>query len=153
MKRGEDFGDLALLSKKSVRTCTIRASENETKILKLDKKTFMQYIGELTTKSVTAIIDFYKECPLFKSLPVNVRNDLASRSFCSKYPANTIIIKQEETPFNLFFIKKGQVRALRKIDKQLVDNKSVPKIFNHCYDKIPQKMILQVDIIRKKNFI
>ena len=150
MVPGEDFGDLALFAKNSVRTCTIRASNNETKLVKLDKHTFMQFIGELTTKSISTIMKFYDKCPLFKSLPKSVRDDLASRSFCNKYPANTLLVKQGENPFNLFFVKRGLVRAMRKLDKCLINAENVPKIFKRCYDKIPKKVLLQVDIIRKR---
>ena len=42
--------------------------------------------------------------------------EIASRCQFRKYPTNTLVLRQEDTPTRIFFIKSGRFKVLRKVD-------------------------------------
>lgn len=67
----------------------------------------MSFIGECKTESVTKMINFYNNCLLFKGISERSKKVLASKSFHVKYPANSVILKQNEAPYNIYFVFSG----------------------------------------------
>ena len=115
LKPGEYFGEIALMHKQALRSCSVVAAEDDTSLLELSKAAFDRFVGEYKTESVKAIIDFYKVCPYFSMISDQKKVELAAKSFLIKYPSNTLVAKQNDIPYNLYFISKGSVRLLRRI--------------------------------------
>lgn len=112
---GEYFGEIALMQKDSLRTCTVRAAIDETQLIEIDKPAFDSFVGEYKTESVKTIIDFYKACKLFSLIPDQKKVELAAKSFMIKYPTNTVILRQDDIPFNIYFIATGTCRLVRRL--------------------------------------
>ena len=83
--------------------------------MEINKSSFDKFVGEYRTESVKAIITFYKTCPLFYSLPDQKKVELSAKSFMIKYPTNTVVVKQNDIPYNIYFIASGSVRLVRRI--------------------------------------
>jgi CRP-like cAMP-binding protein len=49
--------------------------------------------------------------------------ELASKSQYRKFPTNTLILRQEDSPTFLFFVKSGRIKILRKVDFKIPQNK------------------------------
>lgn len=112
---GQNFGEIALLQEDCMRTCTIKAAEDKTTLIKLEKQDFLMYMGRFNTKSVRMIFDFFECCKFFEGIPVEKLQLLAPKSFIMRFPPNTIIIRQGEIPCNIYFVAKGSVRAVRRL--------------------------------------
>jgi CRP-like cAMP-binding protein len=112
---GEYFGEIALMQKDSLRTCTVRSAIDDTQLLEVDKQAFDSFVGEYKTESVKTIIDFYKACKLFSLIPDQKKVELAAKSFMIKYPTNTVILRQDDIPFNIYFIATGTCRLVRRL--------------------------------------
>lgn len=115
LKAGEHFGEIALLNKEALRTCSVKTVSEETKLLEINKAAFDSFIGEYRTESVKVTIEFYKRCKLFHLVPDSKRVELSTKSFMIKYPSNTVILKQGDIPYNIYFVAKGAVRLLRRL--------------------------------------
>ena len=42
--------------------------------------------------------------------------EIAKRCQYKKFPTNTLILRQEDLPTSLFFIKSGRIKVLRKVE-------------------------------------
>ena len=130
---GQEFGELALLSDTKARTCTIRAANNETKLIELNKEHFMRFVGECKTESVSKVMEFYDKCLLFRGISSRSKKVLASKSFYVKYPANSVILKQDEMPYNVYFVFKGSITVVRRVSKSDMSQKNLTGIFAQKY--------------------
>lgn len=148
---GQDFGDLALLSETNTRTCTIRAAGNDTSLIELTKEHFMEFIGEYKTETVAKTIDLFNSCLLLKGISTRGKKVLASKSFSVKYPANTVIIRQNEKPFNVYFVNKGSVSVIRRVNKKEFDPSGHDDIIIDQYEKLQDSLLLTIENLR--NFI
>ncbi len=99
----------------ALRTCSVKIAADDTNLMILEKETFDKFVGEYKTESVKSIIQFYKSCKFFSLVADHKKVELSAKSFLMKYPTNTLVIKQGETPFNIYFIASGRVRLLRRI--------------------------------------
>lgn len=91
---GQDFGDLALLSDANTRTCTIKSASDNTQLIELSKKNFLEFVGEYKTESIQKILKLFEESMILKGVSTRSKKVLASKSFYLKYPANTVVVKQ-----------------------------------------------------------
>jgi len=85
---------------------------------------------------------------LFKGISTRSKKVLASKSFYVKYPANSVILKQDEIPYNIYFVLKGSVTVLRRVDKDQVDVSELGAIFKKKHRRLKQSLLLQVEVIR-----
>jgi CRP-like cAMP-binding protein len=74
-------------------------------------------VGEFKTESVNKINKLYEECMLFKGISNRSKKNLANKSFYLRYPANTLIVKQGEPIFNLYFLSVGSASVVRRVLK------------------------------------
>lgn len=148
LQAGQDFGDLALLSETNTRTCTIRAATNDTFLIELSKDHFLEFIGEYKTETVAKTIDLFNSCLLLKGISTRSKKVLASKSFFVKYPANTVILRQTEKPFNIYFVNKGSVNVVRKVNKSDLTPSGNNEMILNKYERIPQHLLLTVETLR-----
>lgn len=114
LKAGKTFGEIALMRENQKRTATIVAIEDTTVIL-IDRKSFTKYIMRKTDTSLSKMIEFYEDCPMFKKLPKKSLIKLASSSEIKTFPSNTLVLKQGDDAQKFIFIKRGQFKLMRKI--------------------------------------
>jgi CRP-like cAMP-binding protein len=112
---GEYFGEIALLQKEALRSFTIQVCMDDTHLMEINKEAFDGFVGKYKTESVKTIINFYKTCHLWSMIDDQKKVELAAKSFIIKYPSNTAIIKQNDIPYNIYFVVSGGVRLLRRI--------------------------------------
>ena len=147
---------MALLSESNTRTCTIKSSSDNTKLIELSKQHFLEFIGEYKTESVSKIIQLFEQCMLFKGISNRSKNVLASKSFYLKYPANTVIVKQGEPIYNLYFISKGSASVVRRCKKSsLLENENfhdMNYMFKQKMCNIKSSILLHVETLRKFTF-
>lgn len=103
------------MQKGSQRTCTVKVCMDDTNLMEVNKASFDRFVGEYKTESIKTIINFYKSCLLFATLPDQKKVELSAKSFMIRYPSNTVIVKQTDIPYNLYFIATGSVRLVRRI--------------------------------------
>lgn len=121
---GEYFGEIALMQKEAQRTCTVKIGQDDTNLMEINKEAFDKFVGEYKTESVITIINFYRQCSLFDLIPDQRKVELSAKSFLIKYPSNTVIARQGDVPYNIYFIASGSARAARRIKSK--DKKSDP---------------------------
>lgn len=135
LRTGEHFGEIALMSKEALRTCSVKIATEDTKLLEISKEAFDKFVGEYKTEAVKATIQFYKKCKLFHSIPEQKKIDLSTKSFTIRYPSNTVILKQGDVPYNIYFVAQGSVRILRRIrDPDNIDQEQQLRISNFNED-------------------
>lgn len=103
------------MQKGAQRTCTVKACFDDTNLMEINKSSFDDFVGEYKTESVKTIINFYKSCSLFKTLSDQKKVELSAKSFMIKYPSNTVIVRQGDVPYNVYFIAAGSVRLVRRV--------------------------------------
>jgi CRP-like cAMP-binding protein len=94
------------------RSASITTKE-DTEFLVLTKDSFLRLIGQYKTDIIGEISTVYNQSIFLRGISLYVKNQLAVRSFLVKYPADTVVLRQNELPMNLFFIKRGQVKIIR----------------------------------------
>lgn len=103
------------MQKGSQRTCTVQVCMDDTNLMEVNKSSFDSFVGEYKTESVKTIISFYRHCYLFKTLSDQKKVELSAKSFMIRYPSNTVIVRQNDIPYNVYFIAAGGVRLVRRI--------------------------------------
>lgn len=104
------------MQKGAQRTCTVQVCFDDTNLMEVNKSSFDNFVGEYKTESVKTIINFYRSCYLFKILSDQKKVELSAKSFMIKYPSNTVIVRQNDIPYNIYFIAAGGVRLVRRIN-------------------------------------
>jgi cAMP-dependent protein kinase regulator len=112
--KGEGFGELALIYD-STRSATIMTHE-KTELIVLDKDSFRKHIRTVQTSHISQIMDFYKDFPAFQNLQPNQIALYAGKSLLHKFPSNTVVIRQGEVPNDIFFIRSGRVKVIRRMN-------------------------------------
>ena len=115
LKPGEYFGEIALMHKQALRSCSVAVCADDTFLMELSKAAFDKFVGEYKTESVKSIIEFYKVCPFYHRISDQKKVELAAKSFLIKYPTNALILRQNDIVYNLYFVAKGAVRLVRRI--------------------------------------
>lgn len=119
LNAGEYFGEIALMQKEALRTCSVIVASDNTSLMEINKTAFDAFVGEYKTESVITIINFYKNCKLLTLMPDQRKVELSAKSFLIKYPSNTVIIRQGEVPYNIYFVASGGVRQVRRLKSKL----------------------------------
>ncbi|CDW71126.1 cyclic nucleotide-binding domain containing protein [Stylonychia lemnae] len=118
---GEQFGELALLQK-APRSATVIASI-PTDLIVLDKTTYENVIQNLHFYQIDGTIEFFQHLPLFQHLNRNELFSIASKCQYKRFPTNTIILRQDDIPKSVYFIKAGRIKVLKKVDFKIPEEK------------------------------
>lgn len=87
----------------------------ETELIILSRKVFQKFIKERTDTNVNKIIEFLSALPIFSSLSKSELAQLGGKVLVRKYMSNSVLIKQNEEPNNIFILHSGEVRAIRNV--------------------------------------
>lgn len=60
--------------------------------------------------------EFLHNLPLFHYIPKDQLLTLAEKVAFKRYTTNTLLLRQEDQPTSIYFIKAGIVKVLRKVD-------------------------------------
>jgi CRP-like cAMP-binding protein len=95
----------------------------------------------------------FEQSMLFKGISKRSKNVLASKSFYLKYPANTLIVKQGEPIYNLYFISKGSASVVRRCKKSSILSNEKLSTMNYMFKQklldIKESILLHVETLRK----
>lgn len=114
LEKGEAFGELALLYD-SQRTATI-VTDERCEFIVLDKESFRKHIKTISTGHMSQIVEFYRDFPAFQALSNKEITKYASKSLFYKFPSNTVVIREGDQPAEIFFIKSGRVKIIRRLN-------------------------------------
>ncbi|EAR83882.2 cyclic nucleotide-binding domain protein (macronuclear) [Tetrahymena thermophila SB210] len=111
--RGAAFGEIALITN-SKRTATIMANQ-PTELIILEKDVFQAFIKEKKTLHLQKLQSFLENMNLFTLLPENILLEITTKCQIKKYPSNTIIMRQGDDAAAIYFVRRGQVKAVKCI--------------------------------------
>ncbi|CAD8078627.1 unnamed protein product [Paramecium primaurelia] len=140
LKKGESFGELALIHKQP-RLATIRCVTDCIFAI-LDKQQFQKILHYEQTKKIEQNIDFFSQISIFNQLNRTQLTSIYLNSFLYEYEKNQVVVQEGEKSDSFLIVKQG----LFQVRKQ--KNKSQPLIlfeigemqvfgFYHLYNKIP----------------
>ncbi|CAD8171382.1 unnamed protein product [Paramecium octaurelia] len=140
LKKGESFGELALIHKQP-RLATIRCVTDCTFAI-LDKQQFQKILHYEQTKKIEQNIDFFSQISIFNQLNRTQLTSIYLNSFLYEYEKNQVVVQEGEKSDSFLIVKQG----LFQVRKQT--NKSQPLVlfeigemqvfgFYHLYNKIP----------------
>ena len=118
---GDSFGELAL-TQDIPRKVTVIA-EQKSRLITLSQEAFLQIISNLDQYQVSGTADFFYNLPLFHYCQRSQLEEIAKRCQYKKFPTNTLILRQEDLPTSLFFIKSGRIKVLRKVEFKIPQNR------------------------------
>ena len=84
---------------------------------------FQNALVDLQEAKYRPIIEFFKDTPLYQCLSDRELHRLAAIVKCHRYPINTLVLRQDDFPKSIYFIKSGIVQLLRKVDFKIPKNK------------------------------
>lgn len=150
--KGEAFGEFALQST-NTRSHTCVASE-DTELIKVSQKSFMALVNHHKVGIYKDIITLLDDCQLFRGITQDIKYKLIEKCNVEKYPANCVIIKQNEFPMYIYIIKKGGIKILRKIKKKKVENwQNLRNIYTEEFDSLADEIIMEIEELTDKSFI
>jgi CRP-like cAMP-binding protein len=76
----------------------------------------LKVISNLHTYQIEGTTDFLHNLPLFQYLDRATLQGLATKSQYRKFQTNTLILRQEDSPTCIYFVKSGRLKVLRKVD-------------------------------------
>lgn len=142
----EDFGCSSLLEDLP-RLYTAVASR-KAELIKVTKNDFLKYMKKKKNIIYDEILPFFERSLIFKDIKRETKEKLAIRSSVIKHRANTVIIRQNDKPHEIYIIKKGLVKVLRKINKNSVGNiESIKQNFEKEFEQMEDEVILEVSEI------
>ncbi|XP_064614145.1 uncharacterized protein LOC135477869 [Liolophura sinensis] len=108
---GKSFGEIALLTKGSIRNASIIVDE-ETDFLVVHRDLFNRCLKEHEEREFAAIRDFVDTHPFFGQWQRRLKRFLEMSVRKEVYEYNSVIVKQGEPVTALYFIYRGQAKVL-----------------------------------------
>ncbi|XP_064619664.1 uncharacterized protein LOC135483077 [Lineus longissimus] len=108
---GECFGEVALISKESLRTSSI-ISDKETHLILVDKELYTSSIQNILSLEFTEKTDFVSNNPLFSNWPHEHRKKLAIALNKDEMDFEDILVKQGDLVEEVYFIIEGEVKLV-----------------------------------------
>ena len=150
---GESQDEQSLIAEKN-RSYTVICSKVGTEQQQLTRVDYYQLLKTYKEGFYSEIRTIYDECLQFRGISKEVKQQLASRSYVAKYPANSVIIRQGEFPMNLYIIKKGSLKILRKIQKMHVNSWKTLRDKNMTeFDLMPEELIMELEDLQEKGHV
>lgn len=113
MGKGDAFGEISLLYN-SKRTASIIAAE-KSDIIILEKNIFQEYIKEMKTVHLNKMLLFLESLPVFSMFSQDLLVQISTKCMMKVYPSQTIILKQGTEPNQLYIIRSGRVKAIKRV--------------------------------------
>jgi cAMP-dependent protein kinase regulator len=78
------------------------------------------------------LLEFFRSFPPFSNLPLCSLIELSNKCTLKSYHINDVVLKQGDEPNNVYFIKTGRFKVIRKVDFRKV-NKKFPEALDWQY--------------------
>lgn len=121
LKKGETFGELALIQKNK-RSATI-SSKEEVEIYCLEANSFKDVVIRLNNNDLKERIYFLNLIPIFKNLNSHQVQGIARNMISLVYKKDQTIIEEGEEGESLFIIKQGTIICIK-------NNKEIRKLYS-----------------------
>ncbi len=109
LKKGDSFGELSLIYG-ATRAATVVTSEPSDLII-LNKSTYDKVVKGVQVEHIDQVIQFFKNFPVFQELEKESLVHLATKSMYRKFSSNTVVMRQGDEPFSVYFIKSGRFKV------------------------------------------
>ncbi|XP_074660969.1 uncharacterized protein LOC141913363 [Tubulanus polymorphus] len=135
LRKGDSFGELALLGD-GLRTASIICGE-ATEIFQIEKDTFMEFCPDIFQKEMDFKIQFARSFSLFESVDFEPLRNLCFQSQITEIPDGKLISHDWSHDPNIYFILKGRILLLRKLDLRRVHEQYNVTVRVNMNKKIP----------------
>ena len=88
----------------------------DSELVTLSRDQYQQIVSNLNQYKVQEIVQFFKNLPLFHYLAKDQLEFVAVRCQLRKFVTNTLILRQEDMPRSIYFVKAGRIKILRKVE-------------------------------------
>ena len=113
LRVGDAFGELALIYG-APRAATVRAAE-PTELMVINKAAFDKVVKQQYVDKIDERMEFFKHFPIFSTLDKASLLNLATVAVYLRFPSSSIVIKQGQTPYSIYFVKAGELKAIKEI--------------------------------------
>lgn len=113
LKPGAGFGELALAHSEP-RSATVTTSA-PTELLVIAGNDYNAILRQLHAQDINEKLEFFSGISLFSSWGSKELLEFASICITKRYPRNKVIVKEGDPRENVYFIKGGQCRVLKKV--------------------------------------
>lgn len=100
------------------------------------------------------MVEFFNRCNLFHGLSKDAKARVAEKSCIVNYPARTLVLREKEIPLNVYIVKQGGLKILRKIHKDAViaqdKSNAIPE---PELDKIDDEIIMEVSTLTEGSYV
>lgn len=151
--KGETFGEQALTTDENLRTCTILI-QDEVELIVINKGAFKYLVNQNKNNQIRDILAYYEDCVLLRGISKETKKQLAARSLVTRYPANAVILRQKEIPMDLYIVKNGSLKILRKIKKINIPGwKNLRSLYEKEFDLIDDEVIMEIGSLNEKEHV
>ena len=120
LKRGDHFGDIALLTEVP-RTATVRAAEDLV-LLRLDRHDFLNYLGEHPHVRVAlerflkdfSTRDFLRQFTAMSAVPAALLRQVMEQLQEHTIPSGTIVVREGEPADAFYIVREGMLQAVKR---------------------------------------
>ena len=110
---GEAFGESAVINSEK-RTYTINC-KTKVKLMKISKKSVSYIYNNVNIDITSEILRVLHRCRLFGGLKTSLFEKMAQKMKVISLKANSIVIRQDEIPLNMYILKTGAIKVIRKV--------------------------------------
>ncbi|GAB1598579.1 uncharacterized protein LOC115231060 [Argonauta hians] len=128
---GDPFGEVALLSKDSIRTATVVADEL-TDLMVVHKSLYERSVKDILSWEFQQKIAFICANPLFRGWSHKYKHQLAMAVYKTVLSYDEILIRQGEPVNSIFFILSGQVQIICNPRQHI---SQYPQLMSHMKNK------------------
>lgn len=151
--RGECYGENSLIDPFYINGYTLRASpkcilvaikRDEFKgMLAVQKKEIAQEIGSI-----------YRFCKLFNGISDDKVYRMAEKSFLTKYPRHSVILRQDEMPINMYMVKTGGLKIITKIPKERIKMRDHLNFLDEkLYESLNAEVIMEIGNAKHGDYV
>ena len=146
----QGFGELALHCE-SVRNSSAIA-EKEVGLIVLTREAFLNHSKSGISSDFNKIIDFFRYFPPYFGLPDHEIEKFAAKASITKYPGNTLVLRQDDIVKEFYYIRIGKVQVIRRVKFRIdcITKKMIPNAIENPYESelnegIYQNILLDLD--------
>ncbi|GMH44364.1 hypothetical protein BSKO_12298 [Bryopsis sp. KO-2023] len=123
---GDSFGELALMGNASKRRATVTCDQN-CEFMVLLRTHYETILGEHTNNELVAKIEFLRQVPRFRDIPLEKTKHLARLMTTKDLAPNTVLFRQDAFLEEMYFVVHGLLKTIRAV-KYKVPPPSHPKL-------------------------
>jgi CRP-like cAMP-binding protein len=133
---------------------TIMVGKSGAQVVKVDRNDYRAVLKTKKNEYVETMIDFFNRCNLFHGLPKDAKARVAEKSCIVNYPAQTLVLREKEIPLNVYIVKQGGLKLLRKIQKDaVIAQDRYNAIPDTEWDKIDDEIIMEVSTLTEGSYV